>query len=392
VPGFPVGAEAPPTVPAVPFPLHRIPRPLAVAVVAAVACASTVLTASAASADERTGDVVVTMPSKIVLNGETFPVSATSSDLYSSLDKVWLNVYRGDDLQTLEDAAPNTTVQMDTTGVAPGLLVAKADLPRTDCDFSSDSRCHWNSDLTWYYEFVDGLTFHDSAPAVAKYGSSVRLSGVNVGTATTWTATAKRWDGDEWTAWSGADVAIGPKHVTTDGRGTATWVERTRALHRFTATAAETDTVWSAASGAVAAAKPKPVAKPGRVRASASASKAATAMKKGLPTVRRVVALTKRTDVNHLLGRANGYTSAAVLYDRRTTCSDGPGVDCGATIEKFTTTAKAKARARHVQTLLKRYHLGTEHDFVHGHFLLRVSGDLTRSQAAKYRTVFTKVF
>lgn len=117
------------------------------------------------------------------------------------------------------------------------------------------------------------------------------------------------------------------------------------------------------------------------------------ALKKGMPSVRRGVQLTRGNDANKLLGKTNGYSSASVLYDRHTKCSGEPGVDCGATIEKFTTTVKAKARAKHIQKLLKKYKfLGTEHDTVHGHFLLLVSDNLTHSQAAKYKCVFVKTF
>ena len=367
--------------------------------VAVLACSGAVFSASAAEAETRSGDVSITIPSRIVLDGSTFPVSVTSSALYSSLDKVWANLYLNDSLQTLEDVAPNTVVDLSSRGIDPGQIIAKADLPRTDCDFSSTDSCHWNSDYTWYYEFVHGLTFQDSAPATAKYGSKVNLSASSDGSSITWKATARRYGGYDWEPWSGAAISIGSTPVRTDADGVATWVERTSTLHTLTATAAESETVWGSASSPVAPSAPKPVKKPspapkaGHVKASASATKAAAALKKRVPAARKVVTLTKRNDANHLLGRKNGYTSAAVLYDKRVSCSDGPGVDCGATIEKFSSTAKAKARAKHIQKLLKRYSfLGTEYDTVHGHFLLRVTGDLSRSQAAVYKKAYLRSF
>jgi hypothetical protein len=387
----------------------RIRRPLAALLAGSLIAGGVLITAPAAQADTRSGEVTVSIPSRIVIDGSNYPVSVISGSMYSS-DKVWMNVYRGDSLEDLEKVAPNTVVNLSSRGLNPGQLVGKADLPMTGCKYSSSQLCFWNSDYTWYYEFIRGLTFSDSATATAKYASTVSLAAANDGSATTWTATARQYGGYDWKAWSGASVTIGSTTVTADSNGIATWVESTSDLHTFTATAAESDTVWSASSAAVTPArpvaaptpadtstpvssKPSAPAKPGRITTSATASKAATALKKGLPSVRKVVTITKKNDANKLLGRSNGYVSAAVLYDRGTSCSGKPGVDCGATVEKFTSTAKAKARKSYIQRQLRKFSfLGDEHDVVHGKFLFRISDDLSYSKISAYKKAFSKAF
>lgn len=381
-------------------------RSIVAAVIAGATCIGAVLPAAPASADTY-NDVNVSIPSSIVLDGSPIAVTVTSTRLTGYSDRVTLVLYNGASLQTYDTVGLNKQVTIaDTTGIEAGTLIGRSSGATTYCSWVYDDYCSLDDDLNWY-TFVTGLSYHDSTPAVAKYGSKLELAAVNDGTRTTWTATAQRYGGYSWKPWTGAAVTIGSTVVTADVNGIATWIEQTPDLHTYPASVAESAAVWGTSVAAVTPTlhltpvvtpptKPSPPAsssRPGHVTASSSASKTASAMKKGLPHVRKVVPLTKKNDVNKLLGRKKGYISAAVLYDRRITCSDGPGVDCGATIEKFTSTAKAKARSKHIQALLRKYRfLGTEYDTVHGHFLLRVSGDLTKSQAAAYKRTFAKVF
>jgi hypothetical protein len=239
----------------------RIPRPAAAMLVVALACTGTVLSASAAEAETRSGDVFVTIPTRIVLDGSTIPVSVTSSSMYS-WDKVYATLYLGDSEQASEETAPNEVVDLSSEGVKPGQLVAKAELATTDCNVYSSDLCFWNYDYTEYYEFIHGLTYHEST-ATAKYGSTVKLSATNDGSKTTWTATARHYGGSSWAPWAGATVTIGSKPVVTNASGVATWVEQTSALHTFKASVAETATVWGSASSTVTpVAPPKLTAAP----------------------------------------------------------------------------------------------------------------------------------
>ena len=123
----------------------------------------------------------------------------------------------------------------------------------------------------------------------------------------------------------------------------------------------------------------------------------ANQIKAGVSTVIKVVTLTEANDANNLIGRPNGYTSAAVLYDNAVAvgngdkCDDfgGPGVDCGATVEVWSSNADANARAKYIQTLQKgSAMLGSEWDYIGGGVLVRVSGKLKPSEAKNYNKVF----
>ncbi|MFG1912582.1 hypothetical protein [Kribbella sp. NPDC048928] len=98
--------------------------------------------------------------------------------------------------------------------------------------------------------------------------------------------------------------------------------------------------------------------------------------------------ITEDNDPNKLVGRPNGYSDAAVLYDKGTDCTD-LGVDCGATVEIWPTTEDAKRRAAYIQNLLKDAPaLGTEYDYVNAGALLRVAGALKPSTAKAYAGAF----
>ena len=94
--------------------------------------------------------------------------------------------------------------------------------------------------------------------------------------------------------------------------------------------------------------------------------------------------LTEDNDPNGLLGRPNGYIGGAVaqLPNLTGTCDAAtPRVDCGLTIEVWKDAQGALRRGQYIQTVLKGGGLGSEHDFVNGSVLLRISGEVKPSTA-----------
>lgn len=118
----------------------------------------------------------------------------------------------------------------------------------------------------------------------------------------------------------------------------------------------------------------------------------ATAIAEGLgvASIQKVVTVTEDNDPNDKIGRPNGYTSAAVIYDSTVAdCGDDLGVDCGATIEVFATPEAAKERSEYIQGLQKDAPmLGSEYNYLNGPALLRVSGDIKPTVAAEYEAAF----
>jgi hypothetical protein len=112
----------------------------------------------------------------------------------------------------------------------------------------------------------------------------------------------------------------------------------------------------------------------------------------GLP-LSDVIVYNETTDPNNLLGRPNGYLSKTAFKDSRCTQddSDPGGIENGGGIEVFADHAGAKARADYIQSLAKASHLLNEYDYVAGAALLRLSTQLTPTQADEYKTAFEKI-
>lgn len=106
----------------------------------------------------------------------------------------------------------------------------------------------------------------------------------------------------------------------------------------------------------------------------------------------KFTAVTQRNDPNGLLGRRNGYVSAAVIADDAATPLDNElGVDSGATVEQFRTKRAAYRRYDYIQGILRSSPmLGNEYDKVEGSTLLRISGDLTPGAASAYKKAFRR--
>jgi len=118
------------------------------------------------------------------------------------------------------------------------------------------------------------------------------------------------------------------------------------------------------------------------------ATAAATNIKAQVSSVVKVVSITENNDPNDKIGRPNGYTSAAVLYEKSVSCSE-LGASCGATLEVWASESQTKARAAFIQKALTDMPaLGTEYDYIRGSALLRVSGEVKPSVATKYNAAF----
>jgi hypothetical protein len=115
----------------------------------------------------------------------------------------------------------------------------------------------------------------------------------------------------------------------------------------------------------------------------------------GLP-IGTVIVYSATTDVNHLLGRPNGYLSKANFVDKRITASAANylpvgDVSRGGSVEVFKAAAGAQARMKYLQGIDAAMPiLGAEYDYVVGDALIRVSDVLTPSQARAYRIAAEK--
>jgi serine/threonine protein kinase, bacterial len=140
-------------------------------------------------------------------------------------------------------------------------------------------------------------------------------------------------------------------------------------------------------SAATSAAKLPQIAPAGAP--ASTAQNAADSIRAVIPEVTKTIALTEDNDVNNLIGRPNGYAAATVLVDSRAQCpSDGPGVDCGATIEQWPSTEAAQKRADYIQAIGKSLPTMSEWTTVKGNLLLRVTGKLKPSAAETYKAAF----
>lgn len=125
-----------------------------------------------------------------------------------------------------------------------------------------------------------------------------------------------------------------------------------------------------------------------RAVVAADATTRAGELEAEVSSVQKVVTITETNDPNNLIGRPNGYRSAAVLYDSGTSCDD-LGSDCGAAVEVFEDEAAATSRGEYIQGVLAETPaLGSEWTAVDGAALLRVNGELKPSVARRYFEAF----
>ena len=107
-----------------------------------------------------------------------------------------------------------------------------------------------------------------------------------------------------------------------------------------------------------------------------------------VPSVVKVVTITKNNDPNPIFGQPGSYVSAAVIYEKINTCTTLV-VACGAKVEVYKSAADAAARAKYLLGMKKSGAIvGGEYDYVRGVAVLRVFGGVTPSLAEKYHAAF----
>jgi hypothetical protein len=114
----------------------------------------------------------------------------------------------------------------------------------------------------------------------------------------------------------------------------------------------------------------------------------------GLP-VELTVVYTEATDPNDLLGRPGGYTSKAAFVDTRVdedevSDSDEGSVELGGGVEVFEEAGQAKERSEYIQSITEGGILA-EYNYVEGPVLLRLSQQLTPTQAEEYQAALAEV-
>jgi hypothetical protein len=119
-----------------------------------------------------------------------------------------------------------------------------------------------------------------------------------------------------------------------------------------------------------------------------AATASATKIEALIPSVVRVVTITKHNDPNPIFGRPGSYVSAAVIYEKSSSCTTLV-VGCGAKLEVYKSAADAAARAKYLLSMTKSGGIvGGEYDYVRGVEVLRVFGGVTPALAEQYRTAF----
>lgn len=138
----------------------------------------------------------------------------------------------------------------------------------------------------------------------------------------------------------------------------------------------------AASEATTPASSPPPTPTPQAEAVPVTAAEAANALAEGDANVTQVVEITESNDPNELIGRPNGYSGAAVLYDSRADCTD-LGVGCGMTLEVWPTAEGATQRSEYILELQREAPiLGSEYHTVRDNYLLRVTGDIVPSGAA----------
>lgn len=107
-----------------------------------------------------------------------------------------------------------------------------------------------------------------------------------------------------------------------------------------------------------------------------------------VPSVVKVVTITEKNDLNPIFGRPGAYVSAAVLYEKTSTCTTLE-VACGAKVEVYKSVADATARTKYLAGMKRDGMIpGGESDYLRGVSVLRVFGGLTPKLAEQYHAAF----
>jgi hypothetical protein len=145
-------------------------------------------------------------------------------------------------------------------------------------------------------------------------------------------------------------------------------------------------TVASTPTKAAPTASPTPTPK--------TASDILTALKAQKMPIGETFVVTADNDVNKLLGRPGQYTSKVMWKDTRVTIAyinhTGADIDVsdGGSIEVCSTIVDAQNRFKYIQTISKSSSMFAEYEYLDGTAILRVSSQLTPTQAQAYDTAF----
>jgi hypothetical protein len=109
-----------------------------------------------------------------------------------------------------------------------------------------------------------------------------------------------------------------------------------------------------------------------------------------IPTATPTIAYTAQTDPNQLLGTPDSYTSKATFTDSRINLAEANdtelgSIELGGSVEVFTDDLDARARKDYLEQIMRELPIDvSEHSYLQGPVLLRVSRRLTPTQAAEY--------
>lgn len=136
------------------------------------------------------------------------------------------------------------------------------------------------------------------------------------------------------------------------------------------------------------AATASPEAKAEEAAPTSGAEVVATLKAAGLP-VTLTVDYDETTDPNKQLGRPGGYVDKVAFTDSRIQAADVAddkegSIELGGGVEVFATEAEAQARADYIKEVTAGMPALTEYGYVKGGVLLRLSRQLTPTQAAEY--------
>ncbi len=101
------------------------------------------------------------------------------------------------------------------------------------------------------------------------------------------------------------------------------------------------------------------------------------------------------SDPNKLLGRPGQYVGKVNFRDKRIKDSDTFGrfdTSAGGSVEVFNSKADAKRRFVYLKAITQSSPLFVEYDYLEGSILLRVSKNLTPTQAKKYEATLRRLF
>ena len=137
---------------------------------------------------------------------------------------------------------------------------------------------------------------------------------------------------------------------------------------------------------------PKADSKP----ASLTAEQVSDELAKAIPSFKTFRVYTEADDPNKLMGRPGGYTSKTAFYDSRISKDAAVGarddaIIRGGSVEVFESAELAIKRYEYVKAIAESSSLFTEYDYVSGTALVRVSKELTPTQAREYEAALKEI-